>query len=425
MKYDVFPSRLAGSVSAPGSKSIAQRMVACALLAKGETTIKNYPDSDDCQIALQIARALGAVLTVNNKTITIKGGYPRSFQAGIKIAKSEINCGESGLSSRMFTPIAALGDKSIKITGTGSLLKRPFADFEEFLPKLGVSVTSNNGLLPLTVQGPITSGNIEVDARQSSQFLTGILLALPRASGVSKLKVHQLTSKPYVAMTIEVASMFGVKIKNSKYTDFEIEGHQNYNAINADVPGDWSGAAFLLVAGALCATDGIEISNIDLKITQADSAILDAMKKAGVKITNGENGITVFQSEIEAFEFDATNCPDLFPPLVALAAFANGVSVIKGAKRLTHKESNRAKTLQEEFGKAGVRIVLRDDELKIYPGHIRSAVLNSHNDHRIAMAAAILGLAGDKITIRGAECVNKSFPDYFEKLKSLGAKVEK
>jgi len=423
MKYDVYPSELKGTVEAPGSKSIAQRMVACALLAKGETTLENYPDSDDCKIAIQVAQSLGAIVTSNGNKIVIKGGFPQSFHAGIRTPKEEINCGESGLSSRMFTPIAALFDEPIKITGTGSLLQRPFTDFEVLLPQLATECTTNNGLLPMTIKGPLQSGDVEIEAGKSSQFLTGVILALPKTLKKSKLFVSKLTSKPYIDMTIEVAAMFGVKINNNNYEEFNIDGLQNYQPIKAVVPGDWSGAAFLMVAGALCAAEGIFISNIDHKITQADNAIINVLKKAGVNIEELENGVKVYASPIKAFDFDATNSPDLFPPIVALAAFADGVSSIIGAKRLTYKESNRAKTLQEEFGKAGVRIVVRDDEMKVYPGYIRSAIINSHNDHRIAMAAAILGLAGDKITIRGAECVAKSFPDYFERLIALGANI--
>lgn len=425
MKYEVFPSELKGKVEAPGSKSIAQRMVACALLAKGETTLINYPDSDDCKMALQVAQSLGAIVTSRGNDVIIKGGFPNSFHAGIRTPKEEINCGESGLSSRMFTPIAALYDKEIKINGSGSLLQRPFSDFEKLLPQLGAECRTNKGLLPLYVKGPLQSGNVEIEAGQSSQFLTGVILALPKTSKKSKLNVSKLTSRPYIDMTIEVAAQFGVKIKHHNYEEFNIDGLQNYQPISAVIPGDWSGASFLMVAGALCATEGIFISNIDHKITQADNAIIKVLKQAGVYVEELQDGVKVYASPIKSFEFDATDCPDLFPPIVALAAFADGVSSIKGTKRLTYKESNRAKTLQEEFGKAGVRIVVRDDEMKVYPGYIRSAVINSHNDHRIAMAAAILGLAGDKITIRGAECVSKSFPDYFERLITLGANIQK
>ena len=189
------------------------------------------------------------------------------------------------------------------------------------------------------------------------------------------------------------------------------------------VAGDWSGASFLLVAAALCAEEGIEEEGLSEEFTQADKKLLQALESAGVEMRRKKNSIWIKKSAIQAFEFDATDCPDLFPPLAAMAAFANGVCIIAGASRLVHKESNRAKVLTEEMGKANVRIVCRGDEMKIYPGHIRQATINAHGDHRLARAGALLGLGGDKITIMGAECVAKSYPNFYRDLKSLGAKI--
>ncbi len=424
MKVEVFPSSISGTVAAPGSKSIAQRMAACALLAKGETTLTHYPESADCTAALNVIQNLGAIVTKRNDEIIIKGGFPNSFNAGIRNPKNEINCGESGLASRMFAPISALHNEEITVNGEGSLLKRPFQNFEESLPLLGASCVTNNGHIPLTVKGPLTGGNIEIDAGITSQFITGLLLALPRAPGDSELVVKNPTSTPYMQTTLDVMQKFGVEVWHKNYEHFKIRSSQNYQPQKLKVPGDWSGAAFLLVAGALCADKKeLIVDNLSTEITQADAAILDALLSAGVSFTQEHNSIRLVASHVRAFEFDATSCPDLFPPLAALAAFADGVSTLKGAKRLVHKESNRAKVLQDEFAKANIRITLRDDEMKIYPSAIRPAVINAHNDHRIAMASAILGLGGAKMTIKGAECVAKSYPDFFQVIHQLGGKV--
>jgi 3-phosphoshikimate 1-carboxyvinyltransferase len=273
------------------------------------------------------------------------------------------------------------------------------------------------------VKGPIVPVEVQMDGSISSQFLTGLLIALPRAGSTSIIHVSNLKSKPYITMTLEVMEQFGVKIQHDNLEHFTIE-NAVYSPRELTVPGDWSGAAFLLVAGALCAEEGLHITNIDHRITQADSAVLDVLKMAGVKMEITSNGVKVFASDISAFEFDANECPDLFPPLAALAAFADGVSTIYGVKRLIHKESNRGKTLQQEFAKANIRIVLRDDEMKIYPAPVRRADINSHQDHRIAMAATILGLAGGRVTIRGAECVSKSFPTFFDLVSKLQGKVQ-
>lgn len=424
MKREVYPSILKGTVKAPGSKSIAQRLAAAALLAGGETIIRDYPDSADCQAALEVIQSLGAVVEKSGNDVFIKGGFPNNSDFKIKNPKTDIFCGESGLSSRLFTPLAALHEDAITVNGSGSLLTRPFTEFDKVIPALGADCSTNNGLLPVKVKGPMKGGFAKLDGSLSSQFLTGLLMSLPVAQQDTVLEVSNLTSKPYVLMTIEVMKQFGVDVKNTNFERFEIKAGQKYKAQEVTVPGDWSGAAFLLVAGALCSgEEGIVVSNLDRTITQADNRILEALTLAGVTFTINKDEVHVFESDIKAFEFDATECPDLVPPLVALAAFADGVSSIKGAKRLIHKESNRAKALQEEFTKANVRVVLRDDELKVYASPIRKATLNSHNDHRIAMAASLLGLAGDKTIVAGAECVAKSFPDYFEKLKELGATI--
>jgi 3-phosphoshikimate 1-carboxyvinyltransferase len=423
MKKDVYPSILKGEIKAPGSKSIAQRMVAAALMAKGKTVLYDYPDSADCQAALQVAQSLGAVVTKVGNEVTIQGGFPQNFQTGIRNPKPQIFCGESGLASRMFTPIAALYSESIKVEGEGSLLTRPFTEFDSVLPVLGAECESTNGKLPIRVKGPIQGGKATLDGSVSSQFLTGLLMALPKASSNSKIEVQNLTSIPYVKMTIEVAGLFGVEIKHVHFETFTVKANQSYQPLKIAVPGDWSGAAFLIVAAAIASEEGVTITNLSKDITQADSRILEVLEKAKVHFTIDEKGLFVKESEIEAFEFDATDCPDLMPPIAALAAFANGVTTLKGAKRLVHKESNRSKALQEEFGKANIRVVVREDEMMIYPSHIRPAILNSHNDHRIAMAAALLGIGGDKISVMGAECVSKSYPDFFEAMQSIGAKI--
>ncbi len=423
MKREVFPSTLRGEIAAPGSKSIAQRLVAGALLSKGETIIRNYPNSEDCKAALSVAQALGAIVVQKGNELSIKGGFPSNFQAQIRNPKSEIFCGESGLASRLFTPIAALHDQMISVFGEGSLLTRPFSEFDKVLPALGATCETFQGRLPVRVQGPLKGGHATIDGALSSQFLTGLLMALPKASSDSHIIVSGLTSKPYVSMTMEVAALFGVEIKHENFEVFHIRAGQNYSAVTTTVPGDWSGAAFLIVAAAIAEDSRIVIRQLSKDITQADSQILEVLKLANVRHRWIEAGLEVEASDIHAFDFDANQCPDLMPPLAVLAAFGNGVSTIKGAKRLLHKESNRAKALQEEFAKANIRIVIREDDMMVYPGFSRSATLNAHNDHRIAMAAALLGLGHDKITVTGAHSIDKSYPEFFDHLQALGAKV--
>ena len=422
MKVDVWPSLLSGRVEAPGSKSDAQRIVACALLAKGTTTIHRFPAGDDCEAALQIAQDLGAVVTRSGTTVEIKGGFPQTFASGLRDPRQAIQCGESGLASRMFTSIAALSDRPITINGKGSLLSRPFGDLIAALAQCGVTVDSKSGILPLQIQGPLKGGKISINASLSSQFVTGLLIGLTRVAEPSVLEVKDLKSIPYIDLTIQVLAYFGVEITHDEYKRFYITP-KSWKGIELTVPGDWSGGAFLLVAGALCSEDGLIVANLNMSSAQADKAILDALKMAGVRMEIQPDAIQVWQSEISAFEFDATHCPDLFPPLVALAAFADGVSIIRGTSRLVNKESNRAKALQQEFAKAGIRVVLRDDEMKIYPGAPRPSHMMAHNDHRIAMAAAIVGMAGAHVTIQQADAVSKSFPSFFSLMQTVGARI--
>jgi 3-phosphoshikimate 1-carboxyvinyltransferase len=424
VKAEVYPSIIQGKTAAPGSKSAAQRMVACALLAQGESTIMNFPFNADCIAVINVAQALGAVVSTKGEDVVIRGGFPNAFRSGIRNPKTTLHCGESGLAARMFTSIAALSNQEFVIDGEGTLRNRTFLDFEKILPGFRVQVNTTNGLLPLKIQGPLQGASIEMDASVSSQFLSGLLMALPRAGQPSKIVVHQLTSKPYIELTLQIQQMFGVHVVSKNLSEFQIAPEQ-YIPQQVTVPGDWSGAAFILVAAALSAEQGVEVTNLQLHSAQADRAVIQALELAGVDVSISGDSVLVKQSTIKAFEFDANDCPDLFPPLAALAAFADGVSTIYGVKRLVHKESNRSKALQQEFAKANIRIVIRDDEMKIYPASVRRAVMNSHNDHRIAMAAAILGIGGDRITIRGAEAVNKSFPQFFDVLSALGGKVSR
>ena len=417
------PSELIGNVYAPASKSSMQRACAAALVRKGISIIHNPGISNDDKAALSIIKNLGAgVQEFNNKIIIeSKGVHP---------VDTKMNCGESGLSIRMFTPIVAMSEEEITINGLGSLITRPMNFFDEILPALNVSIHSNNGKLPLKVKGPLQPKNIEIDGSLSSQFLTGLLLAYAasNADGVS-ISVKNLKSKPYIDLTLKVMQDFGLNVpENKNYEAFVFNTsdirHQT-STINYTVEGDWSGAAFLLVAGAIASVNGVSIQGLDIYSTQADKAIVKAVKDAGANILIGNNEIKIASSnQLIPFEFDATDCPDLFPPLVALAAYCKGTTVIKGVSRLAHKESNRGLTLQEEFAKMGVQIELKDDVMMIKGGNVKSAKVHSHHDHRIAMACAIAALkANGETIIEEAEAINKSYPNFYEHIKLLGASV--
>ena len=433
MKVTIQPSKLKGSIQAPASKSSMQRACAAALLTKGETVIHNPGHINDDKAALDIIRKLGATVEINSEELIINS-------SGINPVSTEINCGESGLSIRMFTPLVALSDKEITINGTGSLVTRPMSFFDEILPQLGVKIKSNEGKLPMTIQGPLQPQNIEVDGSLSSQFLTGLLMAYSASPNSSKegasnsnvseisIKVRNLKSKPYIDLTLNVMKQFGMRLpENKNYEEFifnsEPTPDSQLKTIEYTVEGDWSGGAFLLVAGAIAGP--ITVRGLDLSSTQADRAIIDALMAANAGIAMDAKGIQLHPIEMDGFYFDATDCPDLFPPLVALAAYCKGKTTIKGVSRLAHKESDRAVTLQDEFDKMGVTINLKGDEMIIHGGgKVKGADVHSHHDHRIAMACAVAALKADsEMVIDEAQAVKKSYPDFYEDLKKLGADV--
>jgi 3-phosphoshikimate 1-carboxyvinyltransferase len=420
MKVTISPSFVKGTLQSNASKSSMQRACAAALVAGGTTVITNPGNSNDDLAAMDIIQKLGAILKKEAEVLTIVSN-------GVKPTASGIDCGESGLSIRMFTPLVALSDREMSISGSGSLVTRPMNFFDEILPRLHVHIKTNQGKLPLHIRGPVVPATIEVDGSLSSQFLTGLLLAYAasNASGVS-IRVNNLKSKPYIDLTLDVMKQFGLKMPvNKKYEEFYFDEtpHQPSASRHYTVEGDWSGAAFLLVAGAVAGD--LTIKGLDVFSTQADKAVLQALMDCGCRISLQPGQIEIGKAPLRSFHFNATECPDLFPPLVALAACCEGKSVIEGTSRLTHKESNRALTLQEEFGKLGITIDLQDDLMIIHGGTgIQAATVHSRHDHRIAMACAVAALTGSgPVVIEEAEAVNKSYPDFFDHLQLVGANV--
>lgn len=418
MNVTIMPSFISGTITAPASKSAMQRACAAALIKGGKTTLHNPGVSNDDKAALSIIEAMGAEVTEEAETILIES-------RGIAPRTDRIHCGESGLSVRMFTPIAALSEKAIAIQGEGSLVKRPLDFFTSVLPQLNVQCKSQGGLLPLLVTGPLQPKDIEVDGSLSSQFLTGLLMAYS-AAGARDVTITalDLNSRPYIDLTLAVMQSFGLPTPvNKAYKEFFFPGSlpAPKDNLHFTVEGDWSGGAFLLVAGAIAGKNGITVRGLDVFSEQADKAVLQALMQAGAVMSIREERIEVQQASLQAFHFNATDCPDLFPPLAALACYCSGTTVIEGVHRLTHKESNRAVTLQEELGRMGASICLQDDLMIIEGGKpLQAATVSSRHDHRIAMACAVAALqANGSVTVQGAEAVNKSYPQFWQHLEKL------
>lgn len=349
---------------------------------------------------------------------------------------------------RMFAPIAALLDRESELRATGSLKRRPMDMVVEALESMGVSASSCDGLPPLRIRGPITGGEYRIDAGGSSQFLTGLLIALPLAQKDSILLVDNPVSLGYLDLTVDTCSSFGVRIDTVfPGREYKIPGGQEYRARDFSPERDWSGAAFFVAAAATAQTvpgsaSGIRIHGLDPSSSQPDRAILEAVRRSGALAEWASDGsLLVRRGDAKPFSFDASGCPDLFPPLAALAAYCPGTSILGGTRRLASKESDRASTLIKLLGDFGVKARVEGDRMEIFgtvppavPGDLKDVGntageagknpkpvrTESAGDHRIAMAAAILALnsyAGAEI--HGWGCVSKSWPSFFEDLERI------
>lgn len=420
MQAIISPGYISGTINVPASKSMMQRACAAALLHHGKTTINNPGHSDDDNAALNIIQQLGAkvVFIENRIEITSTGIHPIT---------DTTNCGESGLAARLFTPIIALSNKAIRIQGESTLLSRPMGLMDTLLPQLSVSIESQNGLLPITVKGPLQPKSINIDGSESSQYLSGLLFAYTYAATERVIiDVTNLKSKPYIDLTLQVLEHFGKPIQNEDYKRFIVDPKQfqKKGDVVIDIEADWSSAAVWLVAATLAGN--ITVTNLNEYSTQADKAILTVIEEAGAVISKNGTQITVSQApKLIPFHFDATDCPDLFPVLSVLAACCHGESSITGVHRLFHKESNRAESISDMLQQFGVFFSMEDDALVIEGlKKLETATIDTYHDHRIAMAASIASLKtfGTNI-INDAECVSKSYPGFFADLSSLGVKT--
>lgn len=435
MTITVGPSGAAGRIAAPPSKSSMQRAVACALLAEGESILRAPSLCADSLAALSVAEALGARITREPGAVRIEGA-PGRLLAGEGGGLS-LSCGESGLCIRMFAPIAALRPAATTLLAEGSLARRAVGMVAAPLEALGARCATEGGLPPVLVEGPLRGGRAVVDAAASSQSLTGLLVALPLAPADSVLEVRSLASGGYVDLTLATMRAFGIEVERDDRPGaggaiaFAIAGGRRYWPADFRVEGDWSGAAFLLVAGAVAGgppgTSGegtVDVEGLDPRSAQPDRAIVDALRESGASVALAGAAVSAGPpaggAALRAFSFDARDCPDLFPPLVALAARCEGVSRVRGVGRLRGKESDRAAVLAREFGKLGIAVEVSGDEMTIRGGRPRGGAVDARGDHRIAMAAAVAALAGSgPVEIGGAECVAKSWPSFFEDLARI------
>lgn len=410
-------SQLNGTVSVPPSKSAAHRAIICACLAKGVSVIEPVELSNDIQATINCVKALGADISLVGKKLTINGENTLSAKGSV------LDCGESGSTLRFLIPVSAVEDTGCTFVGHGRLPERPIGIYLDCLPRAGVKCTTEGGL-PLTIDGKLSSGIFEIPGNVSSQFITGLLLALPMLDGDSEIILtSDLESVGYINMTIDIMSEFGVKIESTAKGYF-IKGNQQYSPCRFTVEGDWSQAAFFLAAGAL--GGHVSVDNLDVNSAQGDKECARLLSMFGADIVVDGANVSAKHNKLKGINIDAANIPDLVPILATVAAFCEGTTTITGAARLRIKESDRLTAIAQGLNALGADIKELDDGLVINGVEkLKGGDVEGFNDHRIVMALAIAATnSSEPVIITDRESINKSYPTFFEDYKSLGGNAD-
>ena len=401
MNIKITPSKLKGKVNIPSSKSMTHRMLICAALSEGTSNITNISFSKDIYATIDALTALGAETTITGNTVTVKGISQRNH-------KADIDCCESGSTLRFIIPIACALGTDATYYGQGRLPERPITPYIRELGKKNIRFDYNN-TMPFTTSGKLSSGKYELEGNISSQFITGLMFALPLLDGDSEIiMTSALESKPYADMTVKCLENFGVEIKETN-KGYYIKGNQKYTPRNMAVEGDYSQAAFFYVANVL--GNDIEICNLESNSFQGDKKIIEIIKK----LCYNDKSIP------DGFNVNAMDIPDLVPILAVLGTYCENSSVITGAQRLKIKESDRLLTTSEALNNLGGNVEVTGDGLYIHHAKLNGGIVDSCGDHRIAMSAAIAAtICHGEIIIKNAESVEKSYPDFFKDYSNLG-----
>lgn len=439
MKATIKKSAIKGTLTVPSSKSMTIRALICAALSAGETQIVHPLVSDDTNSAINVLTKIGTVIHKEGDIWKITGGKFRLF-------KEDLDCGESATTLRLMTAISSLIPGSHRLVGGPSLSRRPIGSLVDALSKLGVKITTEKlGLPPVNVEGgTFRGGPTEIPGNVSSQFISALLMVSPFApKGVSIKLTTPLTSRPYILMTLWCLKQFGINVlrEGNKF----IVLRQRYVPTTIKIESDWSSASYFLAMGAM-SKDGIQIPNLNMASLQGDRILLDLLRDMGAKVTVVGSNVTVKFERLKGIHADLSDCIDLLPTMASLAAVAKGTTELIGIQRARIKESNRVTAVRECLTKLGVIVVEEENRLRIIgrdnfseftdddveeegekvyglerePGIV---TLNSRGDHRIAMGFAIMGAALGDVIIDGAECVSKTYPNFWEDFKKVGGDV--
>lgn len=418
---------LQGQVNIPPSKSVSHRAIICAALAKGKSIISNLILSEDTLATINCLRLLGADISYvpeqdDRYQVIVQGGLQEAIEP-----QQALDCGESGSTLRFLIPIAAAFGAKCTFIGHGRLGQRPLDSYYEIFDAQGLAYTTVNRCLPLAVGSKLQAGNFVMRGDISSQFITGLLFALPLLESDSKITITtELESVGYIDLTLQVLSEFGIVIDNHDYKEFVIKGGQEYQARDYSVEGDYSQAAFWLVAA--CLGNNIICSGLNPNSLQADKAVLNIIQDMGGEVVwFGENKVTCKPVLTKGCRIDVANCPDIAPILTVLASLSSGQTQIVNAARLRIKESDRITSTATELNKLGAKVSEQHDSLEVegVSALQGGAQLDAWNDHRIAMALAIACTRSNApSTLSGHTSVKKSYPGFWNDYRALGGVCE-
>ena len=428
MKVKIKPSILSGEIVIPPSKSYSHRAIISAALANGEkkSKINNLKFSVDIETTVKIMENWGAKITKKESSLEIIGNDGK-----IVPKKNYTQCNESGSTIRFLIPVGLTSENELIFDGKGKLIDRPLDSYYKIFDDQGIKYEMSEDKLPLKVNGKLKAGNYEIDGNVSSQFITGLLYALPLLDGDSIIVINKnLESKGYVDLTLEILKLSGIKIKNNDYKSFEIKGNQEYKPFNYTVEGDYSQVAFWIVAGIISANKDNEIKCLHLNkySLQGDKAIIEIVQKMGAKLEIFDDYVIVKPSKTKGTIIDVSQCPDIAPILTVLGVLSEGETKIINAERLRIKESDRIISIKTELNKLGAEVEEVGDSLVIqgvdtFEGGVE---VSAWNDHRIAMSLAIASIrCKNEIVIDEAESVKKSYPHFWDDFEKMGGQIEK
>lgn len=417
MRVTVYPSKKSGTVAVPPSKSAAHRAIIAACLADGKSIVRNVSESEDMKATIGAMEALGAVITRSGDVLNVRGtgGVPKKEAV-------TADCRESGSTLRFLIPLFSLCGGDVMLTGSERLMERPQDVYEKLFEEQGLFF-SRGGQIRL--RGAVKGGELTIRGDISSQFITGLLFTLPLLERDSVIRIlPPFESASYVALTLRVLEAFGVCAEFADPHTLLIPGNQRYRPCDYTVEGDFSQLAFWAVRGAIGAETAC--TGVDLSSGQGDKVILDQIAQAGGKISVIGKTVVSLPGELHFSEIDLADCPDLGPVLTVLGAFCKGGMRLTNAGRLRIKESDRIEAMETELKKLNVDIISGENSITVKGRKpmTEPVTVYAHNDHRIAMSLAVFAASAEQpVTIEGAECVRKSYPDFFEVLGSTGVSV--